>query len=134
MPQQKKCLNVLWKLVMAETVSMKRIIIFLGLLSVLFLSGCSFGRPEGPTKRIPLNLIQPNPMKLRPVSFLVIHKDNAQATFKKLEEQGLQPVVLALTGADYKSLAVNMNEIKNYIRLQRKIIILYKDYYEGQEE
>jgi len=43
------------------------------------------------------------------------------------------PVVFALTGSDYKALAINISDIKEYIILQRKIIRLYKNYYEKGE-
>lgn len=100
-------------------------------LSVLMLSGCGLTTITTPTERVPLNLAPPPKLALKKVEFVVIHKDNAEAIFKELEARGLQPVVFALTGSDYKALATNVGDIKNHILLQRKIIILYKDYYEG---
>jgi len=109
---------------------MKNIIV--SLLMLCMLTGCGLNTFTTPTERVPLNLSQPAPLKLKKVEFVVIHKDNAATVFAELEKQGLQPVVFALTGADYKALAINVGDIKTHLLLQRKIIILYKHYYEGK--
>jgi hypothetical protein len=81
----------------------------------------------------PLHLSDPPALKLKTVEFVVVHKDNAEKTFSDLEKNGQEPVLFALTGKDYKSLAVNTLQIKNYVKNQRKIIRLYRKYYEGSQ-
>lgn len=83
-----------------------------------------------PTKP-PLNLSGPKALTLERIKFKVIHRDNADAKFSEMESRGEEPVVFALSGTDYKNLAVDMQELKAYILIQRKIINLYKEYYEG---
>lgn len=105
---------------------------FIMMLCVL-LSSCSTMNdtfspyPEKP----PLNLSGPRYLTLEPVKFKVIHKNNSDKTFSEMEQNSEEPVVFALTGTDYKNLATNMQELKSYILIQRKIINLYKEYYEG---
>lgn len=103
------------------------------IMLAIFSSGCSLSTFTTPTERVPLNLSDPAPLQLNKVEFIVIHKDNAEAAFAELEKKGLVPVVFALTGSDYKALAINVNDIKEYLILQRKIIRLYKNYYEGSK-
>ena len=83
-----------------------------------------------PIDKVPLALSDPDPLELQEVKFVVIHKDNAEKVFAELEKKGLEPVVFALSGADYKALATNTAEIKAFLKLQKKILILYREYYE----
>lgn len=83
--------------------------------------------PEKPQ----LNISNPSGLKMEPVQFVIIHKDNADSAFEKLESQGSEPIVFGLTGKDYKNLSINMEKLKSYIILQRTIIKKYKEYYEG---
>lgn len=107
---------------------------YLMIALLCLLTGCSTLKTiVDPVERVPLNLSMPPALDMNDVEFVVIHKDNAEAIFKDLEKRGIAPVVFALTGDDYKALAVNVSEIKNYILLQRQIIILYKDYYEKKD-
>jgi len=104
-------------------------------LVLLFLTSCAMLTPTTPIDTKPaLSLSDPPALKLRPVEFLVIHKDNAQKTFSDLESSGQEPVLFALSGTDYKNLAVNTIQIRNYVKNQRKIIRLYRKYYEGPQD
>jgi len=104
-------------------------------LVLLFLTSCAMLTPTTPIDtKPPLSLSDPPVLKLRPVEFLVIHKDNAQKTFSDLESSGQEPVLFALSGTDYKNLAVNTIQIRNYVKNQRKIIRLYRKYYEGPQD
>lgn len=106
---------------------MRRYLIFMCLLT-----SCAVFRPTPALDtKPPLRLEDPAPLRLRPVEFIVVHKDNAQKTFSDLEQSGEEPVLFALSGNDYKSLAVNTQHIKTYVKNQRKIIRLYRKYYEG---
>ena len=103
-------------------------------VGILFLVGCSPTRVAvQPAERIPLNLNHPTPLQLQKVEFVVSHKDNSEAVFSDLEKKKMEPVLFCLTGVDYKALAVNISDIKDYIILQRKVIDLYKEYYEGNK-
>lgn len=94
---------------------------------------CACGPKTAPVllERPPLNLTEPNSIKMEPVKFVVIHKDNADAAFEKLESQKIEPVVFGLTGKDYKNLSINIQKLKTYILIQKTIIEKYKEYYEG---
>ena len=104
-------------------------------LVLLFLTSCAMLTPTTPIDTKPaLALPDPPPLKMRTVEFLVVHKDNAEKTFSDLEASGQDPVLFALTGTDYKNLAVNTIQIRNYVKNQRKIIRLYRKYYEGAQD
>ena len=106
---------------------MKYIIVLLA----LFLSGCStLDVSSKPIEKLPLQLQRPVPLKMRPVKFIIITKESAGAVFEAMEKAGMQPVLFGLSGGDYKSLAINIKDIQNFIATQNKIIILYKEYYE----
>ena len=102
-------------------------------IMVVFFSGCGvINTVLEPSERLPLHLPEPPVLEMRDVEFIVIHKDNAEYIFNKLEEAGIQPVVFALTGNNYKDLAINISDIKSYLLIQRTINRLYKEYYEGK--
>lgn len=99
----------------------------------LFLSSCAvFGGPTSIDTKPPLGLKDPAVMQLRPVNFIVVHKDNAEKVFSDLDQSGDDAVLFGLTGTDYKNLAVNTQQLKAYIKHQQKIIKLYREYYEGE--
>jgi hypothetical protein len=79
-----------------------------------------------------LSLKDPQPLVMSPVQFRVIHKDNAEKIFTEMESKKQEPVLFGLSGSDYKSLAINMQELKSYIIIQQKIIKKYRDYYESK--
>lgn len=85
-------------------------------------------------ERVPLNTQSINPIKLEPVKFIIIHKDNADATFTKLQSEKVEPILFGLTGKDYKNLSINIEKLKSYIILQRSVIKKYKEYYEGKHD
>lgn len=99
--------------------------------SLLVLSGCfaSHKTPPIDTKP-PLNLRPAEPLKMRPVKIHVIHMGIAEKKFEEIRRSGQKPVVFALTGADYKNLAINIQKLKAYIKTQQRIINAYKKYYE----
>jgi len=102
------------------------------LVLLCILTSCAVFKPTPALDTKPaLSLPDPQPIRLKNVEFIVIHKDNAEKVFSDLEKSGQDPVVFALTGTGYKSLAVNTLQIKNYVKNQRKIIRLYRKYYEG---
>ncbi len=78
---------------------MEKILIII--LITLFLSGCTGNKKislltiEEP--RAPLNLESPNSLTLEDIRWIIITSDNAEEVFKKLEEQGYDPVLFGLT-------------------------------------
>jgi len=81
-------------------------------------------------EKTPLNLPLPDPLRLRPIQWIVITPQNAEQVFRQLEARGLDPVLFAISDDGYMSLSESMTEIRNFMNTQRQIIIQYKKYYE----
>ena len=114
------------------------------LLLVTSLSGCAsfdfLGKREKPIEittkaadKTPLDISHPDPLKLKPVEWVVMTPANQEEIFKKIEEKGADPVVFGLTPDGYQALAVTIAELRNMINTQRNIIIKYKEYYEPKK-
>ena len=121
------------------------LILTTSLLLVTNLTGCAsfslFGKREKPVEivtkaaeKTPLDIPQPDPLKLKPLEWVLVTPGNQEEIFKKLEEKGSDPVIFALTADGYQALAVTIAELRNLINTQRNIIIKYKKYYESKEE
>jgi 5-bromo-4-chloroindolyl phosphate hydrolysis protein len=54
--------------------------------------------------------------------------------FKKMEEQGLDPVLFGLTDNDYQLIAKNFAQIRNQLKITNDILDKYKEYYEPKEK
>jgi hypothetical protein len=67
------------------------------------------------------------------IQWIIITSENAEEVFKKMEEQGLDPVLFGLTDNDYQLIAKNFARIRNQLKIQNDIIDKYKEYYEGTE-
>ena len=115
------------------------------LLLVSSLSGCAsfdlFGKREKPIEittkaadKTPLDIANPDPLKLKPVEWVVVTPANQEEIFKKVEEKGGDAVIFGLTSDGYQQLAVTIAELRNLINTQRNIIIKYKEYYEPKKE
>jgi hypothetical protein len=106
----------------------------------LALSGCAgfgFGssvKPieimSKPIERMPLNLAQPAPLKLKRIEWIVVTPANVDSVFNKLANEKQNQVLFAVTDQGYMELAMTMMEIRNFINTQRQIVIQYKQYYE----
>jgi hypothetical protein len=83
-----------------------------------------------PIERMPLNLAQPTPLKLKKIEWIVITPNNVDSVFDKLANEKQNQVLFAVTDQGYMELAMTMMEIRNFISTQRQIIIQYKQYYE----
>jgi hypothetical protein len=102
--------------------------------AILLVSGCTTSVAPTPIDtKPPLNLRPAEPLKMRPVKLHVIHMGIAEKKFEEIRKSGQKPVVFALTGNDYKNLAINMQKLKAYIKTQQRIINAYKKYYEGTQ-
>lgn len=127
--------------------STKNVLAWPTLITVLLLnSGCAsiwpFGRDNEkpitvisrPVERTPLGIKAPDPLKIKPVEWIIVTPANAEQVFKNLESKGQDVVLFALTDDGYQHLAVTMGELRNFINTQRNVIVKYKEYYEAPPE
>jgi hypothetical protein len=121
------------------------LILTTSLLLASSLTGCAsfdfLGKREKPieittkaAEKTPLDIANPDPLKLKPMQWVVITPANQEEVFKSLEESGVDPAVFALTPDGYQALAITIGELRNLINTQRNIIIKYKEYYEPKKE
>ena len=110
------------------------LVIFLGFI----LTGCSgvkqleIFKEEVP--RAKLNLEKPTPLELENLRWIIITSNNAEEVFKKLEEQGIDPVLWGLTDKDFELLAKNFARIRNQLKITNDLLDKYKEYYEVEEK
>ena len=64
----------------------------------------------------------------------IITSENAEEVFKKLEADGIDPVLFGLTDKDFELLAKNFAKIRNQLKVQNDLIDKYKQYYESEED
>jgi len=83
-----------------------------------------------PIDKTALDIANPEPLKSRPIEWVVITPDNIEAVFKRMEEKGQSLVLFALTDDGYQQLSLTISDIRNLINTQRTIIVKYKEYYE----
>ena len=105
---------------------------------VTFLTSCSGVKQlsifKEEVKRQELNLDKPTPLQLEQIKWIIITSENAAEVFKKMEEQGLDPVLFGLTDNDYQLIAKNFAQIRNQLKITNDILDKYKDYYEPKKE
>ena len=112
-------------------------ILLLGLLAV-FLSSCSESVQEIQVTTIevsktPLNLPNPDPLKLQDVEWIIITKDNAMEIFEKLKAAGGEYALFAVEDTGYEKIQVNYTDIRNKLAEQKQHLLAYKEYYESEE-
>ena len=104
------------------------------LILTIFLTSCSgvkqlsIFKEEVP--RAKLNLEKPTPLELENLRWIIITSNNAEEVFKKLEEQGIDPVLWGLTDKDFELLAKNFARIRNQLKITNDLLDKYKKYYE----
>ena len=104
----------------------------------IFLTSCSgvkelsIFKEEVP--RAKLNLEKPTPLQLENLQWIIITSENADEVFKKLEEQGIDPVLWGLTDKDFELLAKNFARIRNQMKITNDLLDKYKEYYEPETE
>ena len=81
-----------------------------------------------------LNLEKPTPLEMEKIHWHIITSENAEEVFKKLEEQGIDPVLFGLTDKDFELLAKNFARIRNQLKITNDLLDKYKEYYEGDLE
>lgn len=111
---------------------MRKVIVF---AFCVLLSGCSLMSEKEclPIDKPNLKLKDPPALNLNTVKFKVLHKENAEEYFNSVSSDSSKSTVFALTETDYKNLSINIEKIKSYIKTQKKIIQLYRNYYEGNQ-
>jgi hypothetical protein len=82
--------------------------------------------------RAELNLEKPTPLQLEQLQWIIITSENAEEVFKKLEEQGIDPVLWGLTDKDFELLAKNFARIRNQLKVTNDLLDKYKEYYEPE--
>ena len=108
------------------------------LILSIFLTNCSgvkqleIFKQEVPREK--LNLNTPTPLDLENLRWIIITSKNADEVFKKLEEQGIDPVLWGLTDKDFELLAKNFAQIRNKMVETNAILDKYKEYYESEED
>ena len=87
---------------------------------IIFLTSCSSVKKIEtfftPVEREPLNLKEPVLGKLESIKWIVITSENAEEVFKKLEEEGIDPVLFGLTDNDYQLIAKNFAQIRHNLK------------------
>ena len=105
------------------------------LAAVLGLSGCSSIKKLDiftmEVERQPLDLDKPTIQQLEELKWIIITSKNAEEVFKKMEEQGLDPVVFGLSDKDFQLLSKNFAQIRAHMMKLNVMIDEYKNYYES---
>ena len=111
--------------------------VILILILSIFLTSCSGVKQlsifKEEVKRQELNLEKPTPLQLEQIKWIIITSENADEVFKKMEEQGLDPVLFGLTDNDYQLIAKNFAQIRNQLKITNDILDKYKEYYEVED-
>ena len=101
----------------------------------LTLSGCSSIKQLDiftmEVEREPLALEKPTIQELEKLKWIIITSENADEVFKKMKEQGLDPVIFGLSDNDFKLLAKNFAQIRAHMMKLNVMIDEYKNYYES---
>ena len=102
---------------------------------VLTLSGCSSIKQLDiftmEVEREPLALEKPTIQELEKLKWIIITSENADEVFKKMKEQGIDPVIFGLSDNDFQLLAKNFAQIRAHMMKLNVMIDEYKDYYES---
>ncbi len=111
----------------------------LGLLILaMFLTNCSGVKKlsifKEEVKRQELNLNKPNPLVLERIKWHIITSENAEEVFKKLEAEGIDPVLFGLTDKDFQLIAKNFAQIRNQLKVTNELLDKYKEYYEPEKD
>ena len=105
------------------------------LILTTFLTSCAGVKTlEIFKKEVPrenLNLEKPTPLQLENLRWIIITSENADEVFKKMEEQGIDPVIFGLSDNDFQLLSKNFAQIRAHMMKLNVMIDEYKDYYES---
>ena len=73
-------------------------------------------------------------MEMEKIHWHIITSENAEEVFKKLEAEGIDPVLFGLTDKDFEMLSKNFAKIRNQLMQTNKLLDEYKEYYEAEEK
>ena len=112
-------------------------IILLSLLAV-FLTSCGSSVQEiqvttVEVSKTPLNLQNPDPLKLQDVEWIIITKDNANEIFERIKSAGGEYALFAVEDTGYEKLQINFTDIRNKLAEQTQLLLAYREYYEPSE-
>lgn len=82
-----------------------------------------------PVNKPVLVLPEADPIKARPVEWIIITRENYEQVFAKLEREGKNVVLFGVTDTGYENLALNLNDIRTHIQQKNAIIVAYQNYY-----
>jgi len=113
-------------------------IILLSVLAV-FLTSCGSSVQEiqvttVEVSKTPLNLPNPDPLKLQDVEWIIITKDNANEIFERIKSAGGEYALFAVEDTGYEKLQINFTDIRNKLAEQRQLLLAYREYYEPVEQ
>ena len=119
--------------------SLKSILsVLVSLILITSLTSCSGVKQleifKTEVEREKLNLKKPTPLELEQLRWIIITSENAEEVFKKLEEQGIDPVLFGLTDKDFELLAKNFARIRNQLKITNDLLDKYKQYYEPENK
>jgi hypothetical protein len=112
--------------------------VLVSLILITFLTSCSgvkqleIFKQEVPREK--LNLEKPTPLEMEKIHWHIITSENAEEVFKKLEAEGIDPVLFGLTDKDFEMLSKNFAKIRNQLMQTNKLLDEYKEYYEAEEK
>ena len=112
--------------------------VLVSLILITFLTSCSgvkqlsIFKEEVPRQE--LNLQKPTPLEMEKIHWHIITSENAEEVFKKLEADGIYPVLFGLTDKDFEMLSKNFAKIRNQLMQTNKLLDQYKEYYEETED
>ena len=85
-------------------------------------------------EREKLNLNKPTPLQLEQLRWIIITSENAEEVFKRLEEEGIDPLLFGLTDKDFQLIAKNFAQIRNQLKITNDLLDKYKEYYEPEKK
>ena len=65
--------------------------------------------------------------------WIIITSENAEEVFKRLEEEGIDPVLFGLTDKDFQLIAKNFAQIRAHLKVTNDLLDKYKEYYEKED-
>ena len=112
--------------------------LLLGGCTLLLLNGCAGIKAleilTQEVERQPLDIDADDTLVMENIEWYIITEENYKEIFDELKKNNKDPVIFGVTYDGYETLSVNFANIRNYIIMNRNVIKLYKDYYEGEED
>ena len=85
-------------------------------------------------ERQPLDIDADDILVMEDIEWYIITEENYKEIFDELKKNKKDTVIFGVTDEGYETLSVNFANIRNYIIMNRNVIKLYKEYYEGEED